>query len=240
MSYLVTIDNFSGPLDLLLHLIKQSNIDIYDIKIEEITKQYLDYIETMSNMNLDIASSYLVMASELIEMKSSYLLPKKEKEVDEYEEDPKERLIKRLVEYKNYKEAIEKFHELEVDRQNYYTKPSSELSDFEKSNKLPTDVDLSDLLDAFSKFLSRKEIEKPLNTKITNKEYSIQERSSEIKNLINKSKKVSFNDLFTVRTRSYIVITFLSILSLAKNNEINIKQDNNFDEILLCEVGYEF
>lgn len=240
MSYLVTIDNFSGPLDLLLHLIKQSNIDIYDIKIEEITKQYLDYIETMSNMNLDIASSYLVMASELIEMKSSYLLPKKEKEVDEYEEDPKERLIKRLVEYRNYKEAIEKFHELEVDRQNYYTKPSSELSDFEKSNKLPTDVDLSDLLDAFSKFLSRKEIEKPLNTKITNKEYSIQERSSEIKNLIKKSKKVSFNDLFTVRTRSYIVITFLSILSLAKNNEINIKQDNNFDEILLCEVGYEF
>ena len=240
MSYLVTIDNFSGPLDLLLHLIKQSNIDIYDIKIEEITKQYLDYIETMSNMNLDVASSYLVMASELIEMKSSYLLPKKEKEVDEYEEDPKERLIKRLVEYRNYKEAIEKFHELEVDRQNYYTKPSSELSDFEKSNKLPTDVDLSDLLDAFSKFLSRKEIEKPLNTKITNKEYSIQERSSEIKNLIKKSKKVSFNDLFTVRTRSYIVITFLSILSLAKNNEINIKQDNNFDEILLCEVGYEF
>ena len=240
MSYLVTIDNFSGPLDLLLHLIKQSNIDIYDIKIEEITKQYLDYIETMSNMNLDIASSYLVMASELIEMKSSYLLPKKEKEVDEYEEDPKERLIKRLVEYRNYKEAIEKFHELEVDRQNYYTKPSSELSDFEKSNKLPTDVDLSDLLDAFSKFLSRKEIEKPLNTKITNKEYSIQERSSEIKNLIKKSKTVSFNDLFTVRTRSYIVITFLSILSLAKNNEINIKQDNNFDEILLCEVGYEF
>ena len=240
MSYLVTIDNFSGPLDLLLHLIKQSNIDIYDIKIEEITKQYLDYIETMSNMNLDIASSYLVMSSELIEMKSSYLLPKKEKEVDEYEEDPKERLIKRLVEYRNYKEAIEKFHELEVDRQNYYTKPSSELSDFEKSNKLPTDVDLSDLLDAFSKFLSRKEIEKPLNTKITNKEYSIQERSSEIKNLIKKSKKVSFNDLFTVRTRSYIVITFLSILSLAKNNEINIKQDNNFDDILLCEVGYEF
>ena len=240
MSYLVTIDNFSGPLDLLLHLIKQSNIDIYDIKIEEITKQYLDYIETMSNMNLDIASSYLVMASELIEMKSSYLLPKKEKEVDEYEEDPKERLIKRLVEYRNYKEAIEKFHELEVDRQNYYTKPSSELSDFEKSNKLPTDVELSDLLDAFSKFLSRKEIEKPLNTKITNKEYSIQERSSEIKNLIKKSKKVFFNDLFTVRTRSYIVITFLSILSLAKNNEINIKQDNNFDEILLCEVGYEF
>lgn len=240
MSYLVTIDNFSGPLDLLLHLIKQSNIDIYDIKIEEITKQYLDYIETMSNMNLDIASSYLVMASELIEMKSSYLLPKKEKEVDEYEEDPKERLIKRLVEYRNYKEAIEKFHELEVDRQNYYTKPSSELSDFEKSNKLPTDVDLSDLLDAFSKFLSRKELEKPLNTKITNKEYSIQERSSEIKNLIKKSKKVSFNDLFTVRTRSYIVITFLSILSLAKNNEINIKQDNNFEEILLYEVGYEF
>jgi len=95
MDYCFTIDEFSGPLDLLLHLIKQSNIDIYDIKIEEITKQYLDYIHKMEEMNLNIASSYLVMAAELIEMKASMLLPKPEISEDELEEDPKEKLINR-------------------------------------------------------------------------------------------------------------------------------------------------
>ena len=95
--YVVTIDNFDGPLDLLLHLIKEQDIDIYDIKIEDITKQYLDYIRHMKELNLEIASEYLVMASELIEMKSKMLLPKKrEKEDDDYEEDPRELLIERF------------------------------------------------------------------------------------------------------------------------------------------------
>ena len=93
MDYCFTIDKFSGPLDLLLHLIKQSNIDIYDIKIEEIANQYLDYIKKMEELNLNIASSYLVMAAELIEMKASMLLPKPEVDEDDYEDDPKERLI---------------------------------------------------------------------------------------------------------------------------------------------------
>ena len=99
MEYTVTIDNFDGPLDLLLHLIKKMDIDIYEISIEEITKQYLNYITTMQKMNLDIASEYLVMASELMEIKSSSLLPKSNIEDDEYVEDPKETLIKRLIVY---------------------------------------------------------------------------------------------------------------------------------------------
>ena len=100
MRYEVKINEFSGPLDLLLHLIKKSNIDIYDISLEEITNQYLDYINSMKELNLDIASEYLVMASELLEYKSRSLLPKKENVSDEYEEDPKNELIKRLVDYK--------------------------------------------------------------------------------------------------------------------------------------------
>ena len=107
MRYEVKINEFEGPLDLLLHLIKQSNIDIYEISLEEITNQYLDYIKQMEKLNLDIASEYLVMASELLEYKSRSLLPKKEIEDDEYEEDPKEELIKRLVDYKKYKEVTE-------------------------------------------------------------------------------------------------------------------------------------
>jgi segregation and condensation protein A len=191
----------------------------------------------MQEMNLNIASSYLVMASELIEIKSSMLLPKPVVDVDTYEEDPKERLIKRLIEYQNYKEISDKFHELELNRQQYYTKEAMDLSDFEVNSNLSSDITLNDLLDAFSKFLDRKEISKPLNTKITNKEYSIQQRSKEIKDYIKKNKKITFSQLFDVKTKSYVVVTFLSILALAKNKEIKISQDNNFDEIMLCEVS---
>ena len=97
MKYEVKINEFEGPLDLLLHLIKQDNISIYEISIDRITKQYLEYIEKMEELNLDIASEYLVMAAELIEIKSSSLLPKSDNEDDEYEEDPKERLINRCL-----------------------------------------------------------------------------------------------------------------------------------------------
>lgn len=231
-----TIDKFSGPLDLLLHLIKQSNIEIYDIQIEKITEQYLNYIKQMEEMNLNVASSYLVMAAELIEMKASYLLPKPEIIEDEYEDDPKENLIKRLIEYQNYKEVTSKLHTLEQERQEYYTKSPSELESYEFSSNLPDDVDLSDLLKAFEKFLNRKEENKPLETKITNKEYSVSKRSKEIRDIIKKNKKIKFTDLFEVRNKSFVVVTFLSILVLAKNSDIKIVQDNNFEDILLCEV----
>ena len=236
MDYCFTIDKFSGPLDLLLHLIKQSNIDIYDIKIDEITNQYLEYINKMEELNLNIASSYLVMAAELLEIKSSLLLPKPEIAEDEYEEDPKERLIQKLIEYQNYKDVVSKFKDLEIDRQQYYTKKASHISDFVKTAKLNEDVELIDLVKALEKFLQKKEDMKPLNTKITTKEYSITKRSKEIKEIIKINKYVNFHDLFEIRTKSYVVITFLSILILAKNNEIKIIQENNFENILLCGV----
>lgn len=236
MDYCFTIDKFSGPLDLLLHLIKQSNIDIYDIKIEEITEQYLDYIKKMEDLNLNIASSYLVMAAELIEMKASMLLPKPELDEDEYEEDPKEKLIQRLLEYQNYKDITPKFHELELERQQYFTKKSSDFDEFQFSSPLSDEIELTDLIKAFERFLSKKEIEKPLNTRITTKEYSITLRSKQIKDIVKKNKKVKFQELFDIKSKSYVVVTFLSILVLAKNNELKIIQDNNFEDILLCGV----
>ena len=176
------------------------------------------------------------MAAELIEMKASMLLPKPEIAEDEYEEDPKERLIKRLIEYQNYKEITTKFHELELDRQQYYTKQSSDISEYEVNPNLSDDISLTDLLKAFEQFLNRQENNKPLNTKITTKEYSITKRSKEIKDLIKKNKKINFTDLFEIKTKSYIIVTFLSILMLAKNNDLRIIQNNNFENILLCEV----
>ena len=236
MEYNITISEFSGPLDLLLHLIKQSDIDIYDIKIEEITQQYLDYIKKMEELNLNIASSYLIMAAELIEIKSSMLLPKPEMTEDDFEDDPKNELIKRLIEYKNYKEVIDKFQELETDRQQYYTKQPSELNELETNNKLPDDINLTDLLSAFENFLNRKEITKPLNTKITTKEYSISQRTQEIKNILKQKKKISFSELFEIKSKNFIVVTFFSILVLASKNEVNIIQEKNFEDILLSEV----
>ena len=238
MEYIVTIDKFQGPLDLLLHLVKQTNLDIYEIKIEEIVSQYFNYIKQMEEMNLNIASSYLVMAAELLEIKALMLLPKDEEIVDEFEENPKDRLIKRLIEYQNYKDLTGEFQELENKRHEYYTKLPSNLSDYDLkiNGSLPDNIDLNDLMDAFNKFLERQQLQKPLNTKIANKEYSIFERSLEIKKIIKEKKKVSFEELFDIRNKGYIVVTFLSILNLAKTKEVKIEQENNFETIYLCEV----
>jgi len=231
--YKFVINDFEGPLDLLLHLIKESNIDIVDIKIEEITKQYLDYIKAMEEMNLDIASEYLVMAAELIEMKSKIYLPvEKQENIDDYEEDTRENLINRLLEYEKYKESTSLFKKLESDRKEIYTIPIYNLSELSET-KVENELSISVLLDAFNDFLLRKEKDKPLNTKITKKEYSVSVRSSEIKKIISKRKKVEFEELFDIITKEYVVVTFLSILDLAKKQEITIKQDDNFKKIYL-------
>jgi segregation and condensation protein A len=240
MDYKITIDNFDGPLDLLLHLIKQSNIDIFDISIDQITKQYLEYIKAMENLNLNIASEYLIMAAELIEMKSSILLPNNEVNNDEYEEDPREKLINRLLEYKRYKEVTSIFKNLEEVRKTIYTKDPSSLAMYQDSDvKVVSDLTSNDLFLAFQKFLERKELEKPLNTTITKKEYSVKERSNEIRNILRSKKQVSFFDLFEIITKEYIVVTFLSILELSKKQEVEIKQENNFEEIYLVHKGSE-
>lgn len=227
------INEFEGPMDLLLHLIKKDNIDIIDISIDEITKQYLEYIEAMENLNLDIASEYLIMASELLEIKSSKLLPKQENSSDE-EEDLEQTFINRLIEYQQYKEVTGQFKELEESRKDIYTKIPDSLSEYkEDGTPYLGNITLDDLVLAFNKFLTRKEMEKPLNTKVATKEYSISERSNEIRKVLLSKKKIIFSQLFDVYSKDYLVITFLSILSMAKKQEIEIKQDDNFEEIYL-------
>lgn len=241
MDYKISITNFEGPMDLLLHLIKKENMDIMDINIEEITNQYLEYIESAQNLNLDISSEYLVLAAELIEIKSSSLLPKHEVEEDEYEEDPRENLIKRLIEYKRYKEITPNFKDLENERKELYTKVPSDLKEYQNSEEIINygDLSLELLTEAFKKFLDRKQDEKPLNTKITKKEYSVSARSREIKDILKLKKNVEFEELFEIVTKDYLVVTFLSILSLAKKGEIDIKQDDNFSKIILSLKGSE-
>ena len=233
--YNFVINDFEGPLDLLLHLIKTSKMDIYDISIEEITKQYLDFIKNMQEMNLDIASEYLVMASELIELKSKLLLPNnKDLGEDEYEEDPREALINRFLEYKKYKDMIDTFKELEQTRKDIFTKEPINLNEYrDKSIQNNGDVSLEDLLSALNDFLKRKEDAKPKETKITKKELSVTDRTIQIRDVLRKKKKVSFFELFEIKTREYVVVTFLSILEMAKLGEIDIKQENNFNNIII-------
>ena len=233
MQYKVMINEFEGPLDLLLHLIKENDIDIYDIKIEEVTKQYLDYIKAMKELNLSIASEYLVMASELIEIKSKMLLPKKEvkEEEDDYEEDPKELLIQRLLNYKKYKEVINEFKELEETRKQFFTKEPSNLSYYAINEENNDDVSLTDLMDAINNLLKRKELEKPIETKITKKELSVTERVNKIRSILKCKKEVNFDELFDVQTKEEVIVSFLSILEMVKKNEITLTQDKNFNAI---------
>ena len=230
-----TITNFEGPLDLLLHLIKENNIDIFDINVSEITDQYLNYISKMESLNLNVDSEYLIMAADLIEMKSKSLLPKTEEEI---EEDPREELINRLVEYQKYKELSLTFKGLEAERKTIYSKEPTFLEEFkDDSLKIGEDLSIDDLIKAFAKFKEKKFLEKPLNTVITKKEYSVNRRSEEIMNKLSKNKKVLFEDLFEVYTKDYVVVTFLSILELARKGKLLIKQDNNLDKIILQEVS---
>ena len=235
MKYEIKINEFEGPLDLLLHLIKKNDMDLYDIKLEEITKQYLDYITQMENMNLTVASEYLVMAAELMEMKSSYLLPK-----PETVEEPKEALIQRLIDYQQYKDASVQLKEMEQTRKEIFTKAPENLFLYqEENNLLKEELDIDLLMEAFSKFLSRKEMEKPLETTIATKEYSVRERSNQIRTILHKKKRVAFTDLFEKVTKDYVIVTFLSILSMAKKQELVISQEDNFQNIFLSLKGSE-
>lgn len=234
MEYKVTIENFDGPLDLLLHLIKENDIDIYDIKIEEITKQYLDYIQAMKDLNLSIASEYLVMASELVEMKSKMLLPKrKELDKDEYEEDPREILIERLLNYKKYKEVTQEFKNLEMTRKLIITKEPVNLSFYAKQEDKNDDLSLSDLIEAFNVIIERKMLDRPISTKITKKELSLSDKITSIKKILSSKKKVNFEELFDVPTKEEVIVSFLSVLEMIKKDEIIVKQDSNFNTIII-------
>lgn len=238
MNYKVKIDAFEGPLDLLLHLVKESKVDIWDIKIVDITDQYLDYIKSMQDLNLNVASEYLVMASELIEMKSKMLLPREQNDEEIEEEDPREVLIQRLVEYQRYKDMTKNFKEMESLRHEFYTKAPESLKEYvEENTVISNDVTLDDLMLAFEKFLERKQAEKPLSTTVTKKEITVEERRKSIHNILKEKKKANFFELFEVINKPYVVVTFLAILEMAKKKELVIYQENDFDNIIVEVVA---
>lgn len=236
MNFDLKIHEFEGPLDLLLHLIKENKMDIFDIKIETITQQYLEYIEYQEKLNLEVASEYLVLAAELLEIKSKLLLPNQQVEEEQIEDDPREELVKRLLEYESYKKITKVLKEKELIRKEVYTKAPSNVKNYiENQPEIKGNLTLDDLLDAFQKYLERKKQSQPLKTKVTEKGITVSTRRKEIFQLLKTKKKLTFSELFPIVSREYVVVTFLAILEMSKNKEILITQNDTFDDIM-CEV----
>ena len=226
MEYQVILDDFQGPLDLLLHLIKEKEMDLQTLELSVITDQYLQYIHMMESSQLEVMSEYLVMAAQLIEMKSKMLLPKEKVQIeDEYQEDPREALIRRLIEYKRYKDVLDEIQEKYEKRQSMLIKPSHNMEEYviDTSTMIPEGLEVYDLMKAMQKMYQRKMLSRPLDTHISKKDISIEQRSDQIRNYF----KVRVNK----RDRYYFIVTFLSILVLANDKEVEIIQEGLFDDI---------
>lgn len=240
MSYEVVLDDFQGPLDLLLHLIKEKEMDLETLEVSVITDQYLAYIDAMDPSQLEAMSEYLVMAAQLIEMKSKLLLPNEKVELDdEYQQDPREQLIKRLIEYKKYKDVLDDMRECYEYRQTLHTKAPALMDDYivDTTDLIPDDLEVYDLIRAMQKMFQRKALLTPLESKIARVEISIDERSEQIKQFfrLHKGQRIDFEDLFDEPSKAFFVVTFLSVLVLVNKNELMIEQEGNFEKIYLKE-----
>lgn len=242
MEYQVTVDQFTGPLDLLLHLIKEHDMDLLDLDVAAVCDQYLAYIQTMDPSLLEAVSEYLVMAAWLIEMKSKLLLPKPEiDEEDDYEAERK-RMIERLIEKNRINGILEAFEASYDKRQTMHSKIPSALEEYLPSGEetIPEGMEVYDLIKAMQRVMQRRALLQPLESKIARVEISIDERTEQIRNyfLRHTDKTVDFEDLFDEGDRYFAIVTFLSILVLVKNSELLITQSGNFEKIYLKGTSY--
>ena len=232
----IMINDFEGPLDLLLHLVKTSKMDIYEVSMSYIIEEYLKYINTMQELNIDVASEYLVMAAELIHLKSKMLINIDDEESsddDEYSISSEDELKERLINYEKYKNSTDSFRRLEENRKEYLTRSPENIMEYAKNESYSMELSLDDLISAFLEYKKRLENEKPIETKITKKELSVKDRISYIRNILKEKKKIEFTELFESFSKEYVVVTFLSILNMSKNNEIMLSQKDNFSPILI-------
>ena len=238
--YSVKLETFEGPLDLLLHLIRKNELNIYDIPIADITNQYLEYIRLMEELNLDVAGEFLVMASTLIQIKSRMLLPApvyEEGNVDE--EDPRAELVRRLLDYQRYKEASLLLRERDLlGRETFARKfDPPDLVDLAPEEG-PLEMELFQLIDAFRKVLAK--MPAAAIHQVAADTISIADRVTEVLAFIIDRKMALFDELFDERTnREFLVVTFLAILELCKLRMINIVQDERYGSILLTPAVIE-
>jgi segregation and condensation protein A len=225
--------NPEGPLDLLLYLIRKENLDILDIPIAEITRQYTDYIELMQNMRLELAAEYLVMAAMLAEIKSRMLLPRPAA-VEEDEDDPRAELVRRLQEYERFKQAAEDIDELPRIGRDVYQAGAG--AGNRQVVKLPPEVQLPDLIAAFQDVIKRASMYAHHHVQLES--LSVRERMSSVLERIRASHFTRFNDLFSVEEgRMGVVVTFLAVLELSKESLLEITQAEAFAPIHVKAAG---
>ncbi|MBI5555727.1 MAG: segregation/condensation protein A [Elusimicrobia bacterium] len=229
MTYQVKLEVFEGPLDLLLHLIKKEEIDIYNIPVSRITEEYLQYLEMLKMLNLEIAGEFLVMAATLLQIKSRKLLPVAVKEDEAPEElDPYQELVRQLLDYKRFKEVAKALEIKEIEQQKVFTRPAQKMERIGDEEYI-IEASLFDLLDAFKNVL------KASNTmvrEIIQEEVRIEERVRIIREKLTEKESLTFEEIFTPEsTRMEMVVTFLAMLELIKMKEIRILQTRLFDKI---------
>lgn len=239
------LENFQGPLSLLYHLIEKNKVDIYDIPIAEITEQYMEVIYSSEIMDMEIMSSFIVMAATLMEIKSKMLLPKPAKADDEEEVDPREELVNRLIEYRKYCEAAKELKEKEEKySRRLYKEPDPALNDIKKDyeqslSEFMNGVTFDDLAKAFKTVMERKDLKtdkvRSGFKSVERDEFTIEEKIDYIRELLYLMPKVSFKDVFShSTTRSEVAVTFLAVLELIKTGFIRVSQEYNFGSIEIC------
>ena len=226
----VTIENFDGPVDLMLHLIKEKELDLFDLDVNVLTDQYIAYLNAMNELHLEIASEYLVELAELIEYKSKKLLPKDTSELEE-EEDPKDRLVRRLLEYQQFKEVSAQLNALFEERQMQMTKPQSELAEkwIKNTDDMHYEGNPYELMRAMRKCLMRLQLAKPIETRYTAREISMEDRELEIRaKLDTLPKTFQFERLLEdCHDVPMFIATFLAVLDLARQHILNFTVDED-------------
>jgi segregation and condensation protein A len=230
-AYPVRLQNFAGPLDLLLHLIRKHEVSIYDIPIALITEQYLDYLDLMQEMNLDVAGEFLVMAATLIHIKSRMLLPRPDPAQDDVEEDPREALMRRLLEHQKFKAAAELLHERETVRSAQWPRADGPIAEIAGEAPEPEiEVDLFSLISAFRAVVERAK-QRP-KIYLPGEQIPIEDRIDQLMGKLSETEACGFEDLFAdMQSRAGMIVTFLAILEMIRLKLIRVFQSGGTGSI---------
>ena len=234
MNYKIRLDIFEGPLDLLLYLVKKDHLNIYDIPIAKVTQQYLEYINFMQLLDLNIVGEFLVMAATLMQIKSKMLLPAEEMVTLE-EEDPRAELVKRLLEYEKFKQVAENLRQREASQQEVFKRPRTEIPQDEKTQgkkEVYFEASIFDLINAFS--LALKDIPREVFYEVVKDQWTVEQKVHDILHLLLVQSEIKLSELFAkTKAKMEIIVVFLAILELAKMREIIARQDAQFEEIII-------
>ncbi len=235
MNYEIHLENFDGPMDLLLHFVKETKLDIYEISMSSIIENYLNYINSLKVLNIDIGSDFLLMASSLLHLKSKMLIGKtvlEEESDDEFNITSEEDLKNKIIEYEKYKKVISKLQNLEDKRKEIFTKCPESAEFYQVKPELINDgVTTDDLVRALLNVQKRFHYKEPVETKITKREISVQKQMSRIRQVLLIRRKMLFEEFFDDFAKDYVIATFLALLEMTKKKEVRLKQTSNFDSI---------